>query len=128
MSERQQAIRDAYAGYEAGDLEQLRALFDPEARWVGVPQGRDGSDTPFCVSRHTIIERLAQHRDHGRRFSLGEMIEQGDRVAVEFTIENPEWSGPVTVFKVFTFGASGNLVVRLNDCLDESYALQVLAA
>ena len=40
----------------------------------------------------------------------------------------PEWSGPVTMFKVFTFDPRGALVVRLNDCIDESYALQVLAA
>jgi hypothetical protein len=36
-------------------------------------------------------------------------------------------SGPVTFFKVFTFGPRDDVVVRLNDCIDESYALQVLA-
>jgi ketosteroid isomerase-like protein len=128
VSERQEAIRHAYAAYGAGDLEPLRALFDPEARWVGVHTGREESDTAFCVNRHTIIERLAQHRDHGRRFALGDMIERGDRIAVELTIVNPEWAGPVTVFKVFTFRPEETIVVRLNDCIDESYALQVLAA
>jgi hypothetical protein len=34
----------------------------------------------------------------------------------------------VTLYKVFTFGSSDDVVVRLNDCIDESYALQVLAA
>jgi hypothetical protein len=40
----------------------------------------------------------------------------------------PEWSGPVTLFKVFTFAPHDDVVVRMNDCIDESYALQVLAA
>jgi hypothetical protein len=40
----------------------------------------------------------------------------------------PDWSGPVKVFKVFTFRAGENVVVQMNDCIDESYALQVLAA
>ena len=31
-------------------------------------------------------------------------------------------------FKVFTFEPDENVVVRMNDCLDESYALQLLAA
>jgi hypothetical protein len=56
------------------------------------------------------------------------MIEQGDRVAVEFSVANPAWSGRVTLFKVFTFWPAENVVVRLNDCFDESHALQVLAA
>ena len=51
-----------------------------------------------------------------------------DRIAVEVTLLAPEWSGPVTLFRVFTFGRGGDAVVRLNDCIDESYALQVLAA
>jgi hypothetical protein len=34
----------------------------------------------------------------------------------------------VTLYKVFTFGTGTEAVVRLNDCIDESYALQVLAA
>jgi hypothetical protein len=40
---------------------------------------------------------------NGRRFALGEMIEQGDGIAVEITIANPEWSGPVSAYKVVTF-------------------------
>ena len=40
----------------------------------------------------------------------------------------PEWSGPVILFKVFTFGPNSDAIVRLNDCIDESYALQILAA
>jgi hypothetical protein len=44
----------------------------------------------------------------------------------ELTILAPEWSGPVSVFKVFTFEPGEDAVVR--NCIDESYALQVLAA
>jgi hypothetical protein len=32
------------------------------------------------------------------------------------------------MFKVLTFQPGTNVVVRMNDCIDESYALQVLAA
>jgi hypothetical protein len=34
----------------------------------------------------------------------------------------------VTLFRVFTFGRGGATVVRSNDWVDESYALQVLVA
>jgi hypothetical protein len=40
---------------------------------------------------------------------------------------SPEWSDSVTLYRVFTFDTS-NAVVRLNDCIDESYALQILVA
>jgi hypothetical protein len=52
----------------------------------------------------------------------------GDRVAVELTLLSPEWSAPVTMFRVFTFEPGEDTVVRLNDCIDESYALQILVA
>ncbi len=55
-------------------------------------------------------------------------FEERDRVAVEVTVVNPEWSGPVRTYKVFAFRPGEDVVVRLNDCLDESYARQVLAA
>lgn len=51
------------------------------------------------------------------------MIGQEDRVAVAITIIDPKWSGPVSVYKVFTFRPGENV-----DCVDESYARQVLAA
>jgi hypothetical protein len=35
---------------------------------------------------------------------------------------------PVTLFRVFAFAPDRDAVVRLNDCIDESYALQVLVA
>jgi hypothetical protein len=121
-------IRGAFAAYADGDLAQLRTLFDRDARWLGVPQGRDESDTPCCPDRQAIVDLLARHRANGRRFALGDMIEQGDRVAVGFTVTSPDWSSPVEVFKVFGFRPGSNVVVKLNDCIDESYALQVLAA
>jgi len=34
----------------------------------------------------------------------------------------------VQTFKVFAFARDEGIVVRLNDCIDESYALQVLVA
>ena len=75
-----------------------------------------------------IVARLERLHRNGRRFQLGKLIETGDRVAVELTLLSPEWSGPVTLFRVFTFASDRDAVVRLNDCVDESYALQVLAA
>jgi hypothetical protein len=46
-------------------------------------------------------------------FGFGDhSIEEGDRVAVETTVLAPEWSGPVTLFKVFTFAPHQDVVVR----------------
>jgi len=125
MADRGEMIRRAFAAYEDGDMALLEGLFDPEARWLGVPSG---GDTPECPDRSAIVDVLRRHRDHGRRFELGDVIEEGDRVAVAVTVLNPEWSGPVQAYKVFTFRSGENVVVRMNDCIDESYARQLLAA
>ena len=113
---------------DSGDIEPFRELLDPDAKWVAIPQGGDVAETPTCASRAAIVDRLKRLHRNGRRFQLGKLIEAGDRVAVEVTLLAPEWSGPVTLFRVFTFGRGGDAVVRLNDCIDESYALQVLVA
>ena len=128
MGDRQELVRRAFAALDNGDIEPFRELLDPDAKWVAIPQGGDVAETPTCASRAAIVDRLKRLHSNGRRFQLGKLIEAGDRVAVEVTLLSPEWSGPVTLFRVFTFGSRGDAVVRLNDCIDESYALQVLVA
>lgn len=126
MADRKQLIRDAFAGLAARDVEPIRDLFTADARWVGVPSGE--TEIAMCPNRAAIIDVLQRHLESGRGFVLGGLIEGGDRVAAEVTVSDPSWSGPVTIFKVFTFGSGEDKVVRLNDCIDESYARQVLAA
>jgi len=128
MADRAQLIRQAFVAFDTGDLSRLRTLFDANAKWIGVPHRGDEDETPSCANRAAIVDVLERHHANGRRFQLGKAIEEGDRVAVEMTILAPEWSGPVQMFKVFTFAPDGDVVMRLNDCIDESYALQVLAA
>jgi ketosteroid isomerase-like protein len=128
MGDRQELVRRAFAALDGGDIEPFRELLDPDAKWVAIPQGGDLAETPTCASRAAIVDRLKRLQRNGRRFQLGKLIEAGDRVAVEVTVLAPEWSGPVTLFRVFTFEPGGDIVVRLNDCIDESYALQVLVA
>ena len=129
MVERQQLIREAFHAYGEGDLAPLKRLLAADAKWIGIPGGAgEGGKAYACDDRSQIVGRLAQHHTNGRRFTLGEVIEQGDCVAVGFTINNPDWSGPVNAFKVFTFRQGENVVVQMNDCIDKSYALQVLAA
>lgn len=122
MSDRGELIRQAFVAYDAGDMAALERLFAPDAVWVGIPRG----GVATCPDRSAIVDLLRRHRENGRRFELGDVIEEGDRAAVAFTILNPDWSGPVETYKVFTF--DGDVVVRMNDCIDESYARQVLAA
>jgi ketosteroid isomerase-like protein len=126
MRDRQELVRQAFVALDSGNVEPLRELLDPDAKWVAIPQG-DVADTPTCASRAAIVDRLKRLHRNGRRFQLGKLIESGDRIAVEVTLRSPEWSAPVTLFRVFTFGP-GDAVVRLNDCIDESYALQILVA
>jgi SnoaL-like domain len=128
MVDRMEVIRDAFAAFSAGDLESFEALFDPEAKWVGVPGGGENGDPHVCSDRSVIVERFRRHHENGRSFELGEMIERDDRIAVAITIADPDWSSSVSIFKVFTFRAGESVVVRMNDCIDESYARQVLAA
>jgi ketosteroid isomerase-like protein len=126
MADRKQLIREAFAALAAGDLEPFREIFAADAQWVAIPQGE--GETPTCPNRAAIVDLLERRHENGRHFVLGELIEQGDRVAVEVTVVDPQWSGPVTMFKVFTFRPGEDKAVRLNDCIDESYARQILAA
>ena len=128
MSDRQERVRLAFAALDSGDVDPFRELLDRDAKWVAIPQSTDIAETPICASRAAIVDRLQRAHRGGRRFRLGKMIEAGDRVAAEVTVLAPEWSGPVTLFRVFTFRPGSDTVVRLNDCIDESYALQVLVA
>jgi ketosteroid isomerase-like protein len=128
MGDRQELVRRAFAALDNGDVGPFRELLDPDAKWVAIPQGGDVAETPTCASRAAIVDRLKRLHSNGRRFEVGKLIEAGDRIAVEVTLLAPEWSGPVTLFRVFTFGHGRDAVVRLNDCIDESYALQVLVA
>jgi ketosteroid isomerase-like protein len=129
MADRSQLIKEAFAAYEDGDPVLLNSLFAADAKWIGVPGGAgEGGKAYECENRKQIVGRLEQHHKNARRFTLGDVTERGDRVAVGFTINNPDWSQPVDTFKVFTFRPGENVVVRMNDCIDESYALQVLAA
>ena len=128
MADRTGLIRQAFASLDRGDSGPLSALFAADATWVGVPQRGEVDETPSCSNRAAIVEVLEHHHANGRRFEFGRAIEDGDRIAVEVTILAPEWSGPVQMFKVFSFALGRDVVVRLNDCIDESYALQVLAA
>jgi ketosteroid isomerase-like protein len=128
MVDRKELVRRAFMSLDGGDIEAFTDLFDSDAKWVAIPHSGEEGETPTCNDRAAIVGRLEQLHRGGRRFQVGKLIEEGDRVAVEITVLTPEWSGPVTLFKVFTFGPDGDVVVRLNDCIDESYALQVLAA
>ena len=128
MSDREELIRKAFTALDVGDIGPFKVLFTPDAKWIGVPQRAEVDETPTCPNRAAIVALLERHHANGRQFRLGKLIEDGDRVAVELTILAPEWSGPVSVFKVFTFKHGEAVVVRMNDCIDESYALQVLAA
>jgi ketosteroid isomerase-like protein len=126
--DRQELLRQAFTALDGGDIGPFKKLLDPGAKWVAIPHSGQEGETPTCASRAAILERLEQHHRNGRRFQLGRLIEDRDRVAVEVTVLAPEWSGPVTLFRVFTFRSGEDAVVRLNDCIDESYALQLLVA
>jgi hypothetical protein len=68
------------------------------------------------------------HHENGRRFQVSEVVEQGGVIALGLTISQPDWSGTVEVFKVFTFAAAGDKVVHMQDCDSRDSALAMLAA
>jgi hypothetical protein len=74
------------------------------------------------------VDRLSQLYENGRRFQVGEAVERGPAVALGLTISQPDWSGTVEVFKVFTFGAAGDNVVHMQDCDSRDAALALLTA
>ncbi len=74
------------------------------------------------------MDLLSRHHENGRRFQVSEAVERGAAVALGLTISEPDWSGTVTVFKVFTFGVVGDKVVHMQDCDSREAALAMLAA
>jgi hypothetical protein len=74
------------------------------------------------------VDLLSSHHENGRRFQVSEAVERGSAVALGLTISQPDWSEPVEVFKVFTFGTAGDKVVRMQDCDSREAALALLAA
>jgi hypothetical protein len=74
------------------------------------------------------VDLLSRHHQDGRRFDVSEAVERGTSVAIGLTISEPDWSESVEVFKVFTFGADGDKVVRMQDCDSREAALEMLAA
>ena len=74
------------------------------------------------------MDRLSTLHDNGRRFEVSEVIERGRAVALGLLASEPEWAGPAEVFKVFTFGATGDKVVGMQDCESRQSALAMLAA
>ena len=77
-----------------------------------------------------MVDLLEQRYREGVRFPPTEFIEQGARVAVRMTVGNPRWQGEsvTSVFKVFTFGATDDHAVLLQDCTGRDDALARLDA
>jgi ketosteroid isomerase-like protein len=71
MTERQELVREAFAALDKGELEPFKALLDPDAKWVAIPQGENVAETPTCVDRAAILSRLKRVHESGRRFRVG---------------------------------------------------------
>ena len=71
------------------------------------------------------MDLLAAHHENGTRFDVFETVGEGAKVAVGIDVSSPEWPAAGRVFKLFTFG-NGGKVVLMQDCLDESTALDGL--
>ena len=52
-----------------------------------------------------------------------ELVDRGDAVVVGLRISQPDWSGTVEVFKVFTFRHGADVVIGMQDCTDRDDAL-----
>ena len=77
-----------------------------------------------------MVNLLEQRYREGVRFQPTEFIEQGPRVAVRMTVSNPRWHGEAAtgIFKVFTFGATDERAVLLQDCTGRDDTLAHLEA
>jgi hypothetical protein len=74
------------------------------------------------------VSLLAGHFERGRRFAVHEIVERGDAMVVGLRLTQPDWSGSVDVFKVFTFGPGVDRVVRMQDCTDREAAVSAASA
>ena len=81
MADRKELILQAFTALDAGDIAPFRELFDPDAKWIGVPQRGERDETPTCPNRAAIVDLLERHHANGRQFRLGKLIEDGDRIA-----------------------------------------------
>jgi hypothetical protein len=74
------------------------------------------------------VDLLSRRHENGRRFQVSEAVERGAAVALGLTILQPDWSGTVNVFKVFTFGAASDKVLQMQDCESREATMAVLPA
>jgi hypothetical protein len=72
------------------------------------------------------VDLLTSHYAGGLRFEPVELIEAGERIAVQLNVTDPHWRENGETYKVFTF--AGDQVVLLEDCVDRDDALAKLAA
>jgi len=69
------------------------------------------------------VGRLAHLHEQGRRFEAFDFIDNGDAVVVGLRISEPDWSGSIEAFKLFTFRQGADVVIGMLDCTDRDDAL-----
>ncbi len=80
-----QVVRAAYDAWNAGDMDALRELYDPDAMIVRYPEGLAGAG-PY-VGREAVMrqfEQLRQTWDTDTFELISDFVDVGDRVAVRF--------------------------------------------
>ncbi len=103
--------RQAIAAWNAGDMDGLRDLYDPEAvyttpsDWLGGP----------WTGRDAIMEQFRELRDVWQDDSFGrpEMLDAGDRVVVQIPFLTETRGLPLSTDMVWVYTMRDGLIVSL---------------
>lgn len=121
-------VKDLYAAFEAGDLEKVGGLLSPDVTWTyhgsehqipfaGTRKGKEGVAEFFAIVGETL---------RGSRQAVGEMLVQGDRVAVrgweESTVK--QTGGRYKVANVHLFTVRDNLITKFDEFIDSGAVME----
>ena len=122
-----EVVRTAFELWNAGDMETLRDLYDPEIEWRG-PEGWP-EPGPY-VGRDAVMRQLEQLRDtwDSNAFELtGDFIHAGDRVAVRLVWHGAGHGPEANIAGTGVYTVRDGRVCSIEFFWDHQDALDVLA-
>ena len=117
--------RKAIEAWNAGDMDGLRDLYDPDAVYA-LPS--DWIDAGPYLGRDAIMEQFAQLRDiwRGSSFDRIECLDAGDRVVVQVAFSGDARGLPLTTGIAWVYTMREGLITRLEFFGSRAEALEAV--
>jgi ketosteroid isomerase-like protein len=116
--------RKAIEAWNAGDMDGLRDLYDPDAVYA-VPSDWIGG---LYVGRDAIMEQFADLREvwRGSSFDRVDALDAGDRVVVQVAFHGDTRGLPLTTDMAWVYTLREGLIIRLEIFRSKAEALEAV--